>query len=147
MEATYFQLYKRAKHVYSEALRVLKFRNVCLQSSPTPPQSILQDLGDLMNNSQRSCAEDFECSCPELNELTALARTAGAYGSRLTGAGWGGCTVSLVSEDQVESFTAKLKGGYGPYKDLSEERMKEFVFATKPSSGAYGMPASLSTFY
>jgi galactokinase len=94
-----------------------------------------------MNISQQSCAGDFECSCPELDQLTALARASGAYGSRLTGAGWGGCTVSLVREDQVESFAAKLKEEYGPYRELSEEQMKEIVFATKPSSGAYRMPS------
>lgn len=148
VEATYFQLYKRAKHVYSEALRVLQFRNVCLQSSSstspsTSPStsssspSILHDLGNLMNSSQQSCAQDFECSCPELDRLTALARSSGAYGSRLTGAGWGGCTVSLVREDQVAAFAARLKAEYGPYKDLGEEQMKEVIFATKPSSGAY----------
>lgn len=91
-----------------------------------------------MNLSQESCSKVYECSCPELDELTALARSAGAYGSRVTGAGWGGCTVSLVKEDEVESFSAKLKEGYAPYKGLSEERMKEVVFATRPSSGAYG---------
>jgi galactokinase len=91
-----------------------------------------------MNLSQESCSKVYECTCPELDQLTALALSAGAYGSRVTGAGWGGCTVSLVKEDQVESFAAKLREGYAPYKDLSEERMKEVVFATKSSSGAYG---------
>lgn len=91
-----------------------------------------------MNLSQESCSKVYECSCPELDQLTALALSAGAYGSRVTGAGWGGCTVSLVKEDQVETFAAKLKEEYAPYRELSEERMKEIVFATKPSSGAYG---------
>jgi galactokinase len=47
---------------------------------------VLKQLGQLMNDSQTSCADDFECSCEELDELTRLAREAGAYGSRLTGA-------------------------------------------------------------
>lgn len=88
VEATHFQLYKRTKHVLAEALRVLQFRSVCLassQNSQVLPESILLTLGTLMNDSQESCKEFFECSCPELDELTAIAREAGAYGSRLTG--------------------------------------------------------------
>ena len=85
IEAKGFKLRDRAVHVYSEALLVYKFANVC--SNPSPHQ--LQELGSLMNQSHSSCKELFECSCDELDELTSLARSAGAYGSRLTGAGWG----------------------------------------------------------
>ncbi|KAF8631676.1 hypothetical protein AX15_002262 [Amanita polypyramis BW_CC] len=101
VEATYFQLYKRAKHVLSESLRVLQFRKICLEAASLQTvESVIQPLGNLMNASQTSCSSLFECSCPELDMLTELAREAGAYGSRLTGAGWGGCTVSLVAEDK-----------------------------------------------
>ncbi|KAI0950666.1 hypothetical protein AcW1_007917 [Taiwanofungus camphoratus] len=140
VEATHFQLYKRAKHVFSEALRVLQFRDVCLRAassaSATLPETTLGELGALMNASQASCAEVFECSCPELQELTRLAREAGAYGSRLTGAGWGGCTVSLVAEDAVDAFISKIKAAYTPYRNLEGDALREVIFATKPSSGA-----------
>lgn len=86
VEASRFQLYKRAKHVFAEALRVLQFREVCSQASSLPSQSVLEQLGQLMNESQESCANLYDCSCPELNELVRLSREAGAYGSRLTGA-------------------------------------------------------------
>jgi len=89
-----------------------------------------------MNESQESCSRLYDCSCPELDELVRLARDAGAFGSRLTGAGWGGCTVSLVSETEVEAFIAKIKNSYGPYKGLEGEKLHEVIFATKPSSGA-----------
>ena len=92
-----------------------------------------------MNESHESCSDLFECSCLELDELTALARASGAYGSRLTGAGWGGCTVSLICESKVEEFKKKLKEGYMKYRGLTEETFNEVVFATKPSSGAFGM--------
>lgn len=54
------------------------------------------------------------------------------------GAGWGGCTISLVPEAIVDSFIAKVKETYGPYKDLEGDRLSEVIFATKPSSGACG---------
>jgi len=91
VEATHFHLYKRAKHVLSEARRVLQFRKTCLRAAAVDPLDLnhatgfLETLGHLMNESQESCAELFECSCPELDELTRLAREAGALGSRLTG--------------------------------------------------------------
>ncbi|KAG6851649.1 hypothetical protein C0991_007315, partial [Blastosporella zonata] len=133
VEATHFQLYKRAKHVYSEALRVLQFRETCLEAADT---AALESLGRLMNESQASCANHFECSCPELNQLTQLARDAGAYGSRLTGAGWGGCTVSLVAEDKVHSFIEQIRDTYAPYNGLEGDALSEVIFATRPSSGA-----------
>ncbi|SJL09968.1 uncharacterized protein ARMOST_13350 [Armillaria ostoyae] len=136
VEATHFQLYKRAKHVFSEALRVLKFRQVCLDAASSPPETVMQTLGDLMNESQTSCRDLYECSCPELDELTRLAREAGAVASRLTGAGWGGCTVSLVPEGQVAAFIQKVKDTYPPYQALEGEKLNEAIFATKPSSGA-----------
>jgi galactokinase len=141
IEATRFQLYKRAKHVFTESLRVLQFRDVCIQSnaaaeSASSTAATLKALGALMNESQESCSKVFDCSCPELDELVQLARDAGAYGSRLTGAGWGGCTVSLVDENKVDEFIAKVKASYGPYKELEGTALHEVIFATKPSSGA-----------
>lgn len=108
-----------------------------------------------MNDSQTSCSQLFECSCPELDNLTRLARAAGAYGSRLTGryiavttttpyqkkitgAGWGGCTISLVAENQVDEFIQKLKETYPPYKNLEGDALYEVIFATKPGRGACG---------
>ncbi|KAJ7340726.1 GHMP kinase [Mycena albidolilacea] len=142
VDATHFKLYKRAKHVYSEALRVLQFRKLCLDTAAAPAAegadgvAVLKQLGQLMNDSQTSCADDFECSCEELDELTRLAREAGAYGSRVTGADWGGCTVSLVPEAKVASFIKKVSETYAPYKGLEGEALSEVIFATRPSTGA-----------
>ncbi|KZS92424.1 Galactokinase [Sistotremastrum niveocremeum HHB9708] len=142
VDATHFKLYKRAKHVLSEALRVLQFRDICIASTQVAggesnaSADTLERLGTLMNESHLSCAELFECSCPELDELTSVARGAGAYGSRLTGAGWGGCTVSLVSETNVDSFIQKLKEAYTPYRAMDDDQLREVVFATKPGGGA-----------
>ena len=141
VEAEYFQLYKRTRHVFTEAMRVLEFREVCVRAQATEgdlPEETLQQLGALLDASHESCSTLCDSSCPEVDELTRLAKAAGAYGSRITGAGWGGCTVSLVAEDRVEEFIAKIKESYAPYKQLSEEKLKEAIFATKPSSGAFG---------
>ena len=128
-------------HVFSEALRVLDFRDVCARSSADvdgTSASVLNELGALMNASMDSCSNVYECSCPELDALTSICRNAGAYGSRLTGAGWGGCTISLVAEDDVEGFIGRVQKGYGPYRKLEGERLGEAIFATHPSNGAFG---------
>lgn len=158
VEATYFQLYKRTKHVLSEARRVLQFKQTCLlaaESSNTNDSMFFEGLGRLMNDSQSSCSLLYECSCPELDNLTRLAREGGAYGSRLTGkvppyhtlyqtffpvsgAGWGGCTISLVAENKVDDFIKKLKETYPPYKNLEGDALYEVIFATKPGRGACG---------
>ena len=94
IRAERFKLRQRALHVFGEAIRVLKFMD--LLSAPPPKTDkenteLLRSLGELLNNTQDSCRDIYENSCPELDELCQIARKHGAYGSRLTGAGWGGC--------------------------------------------------------
>ena len=118
---------------------MIAFRDVCLRAqAESVPEDTLAALGALMDASHESCSTLCDSSCPEVDELTRLAKTAGAYGSRITGAGWGGCTVSLVAEDRVEEFIAKIKEGYPPYRELEGEKLREVIFATKPSAGAFG---------
>jgi len=64
----------------------------------------VQKLGNLMNESHTSCDELYDCSSTQLNELIGMCREAGALGSRLTGAGWGGCCVSLVRKSEATRF-------------------------------------------
>lgn len=64
-----------------------------------------------------------------------LNREAGALGSRLTGAGWGGCTVSLVRADALDDFICKVTKAYYS-KPGRQERVDEALFATKPGTGA-----------
>ena len=71
------------------------FKQVCENKTLGEDDKVIQ-LGKLMTQSHVSCDMLYDCSSPELNELTKMARDAGALGSRLTGAGWGGCCVSLV---------------------------------------------------
>ena len=55
------------------------------------------------------------------------------------GAGWGGCTVSLVAEDRVDEFITYIKKHYAPYHGLEGEALRDVIFPTKPSVGAFGM--------
>jgi galactokinase len=157
----HFQLYRRAKHVLSEAPHVLRFRGMCLAAtSESVSDNVLWELGKHMNGSHTSCALEYDCSCPELNQLTQICREAGAYGSRLTGkykyltfittyesliklrcyrCQLGRFTMSLVAEDKVSKFIETLRRSYGPYTKLNDETLAEVVFATKLSSGACGM--------
>nr|XP_047908289.1 N-acetylgalactosamine kinase isoform X3 [Anser cygnoides] len=127
-----FKLHQRAKHVYSEAARVLEFKKICNEA----PANAIQLLGELMNQSYISCREMYECSCPELDRLVDICLQFGAVGSRLTGAGWGGCTVSMVPTDKLNTFLKNVKKAY--YQNDVQRLALEnnSLFATKPGRGA-----------
>ncbi|XP_070619340.1 N-acetylgalactosamine kinase isoform X2 [Erythrolamprus reginae] len=133
-DVTTFKLYQRAKHVFSEAARVLEFKKICAEA----PDDAIALLGDLMNRSHASCRDLYECSCPELDQLVDICRQFGAVGSRLTGAGWGGCAVSMVPVDKLEKFLANVKEAY--YRNdgqrLALEEGENSLFATNPGRGA-----------
>eukprot|EP00088_Acartia_fossae_P063116 TRINITY_DN7671_c0_g1_i11.p1 TRINITY_DN7671_c0_g1~~TRINITY_DN7671_c0_g1_i11.p1 ORF type:complete len:458 (-),score=74.93 TRINITY_DN7671_c0_g1_i11:158-1531(-) len=126
-----FKLKQRARHVLSESNRVYRFREVCHNSKG---EQGLMELGELMSASHKSCRYDYECSAEGLDTLTELAIKNGALGSRLTGAGWGGCTVSLVPESKVDGFLTELKASY--YKDKQNADLESAIFVSKPSAGA-----------
>ncbi|PVV00370.1 hypothetical protein BB560_005256 [Smittium megazygosporum] len=134
VRAEKLMLYKRSKHVFGETLRVVEFRQTC--ESQGSSAGALQQLGELMNQSQESCDKLFDCSCPEINELCSIARKHGATGSRLTGAGWGGCTISMVPSDKVDSFIASLKSEFYAkhHPSLTEDELQDIVFSTKPAT-------------
>ncbi|KAK4962158.1 galactokinase [Elasticomyces elasticus] len=140
VRAELFKLRQRALHVYTEAIRVLKFTKLLDSSEPKSDEEsekLLQDLGALMNSTQDSCRDVYECSCPELDELCQLARGAGAYGSRLTGAGWGGCSVHLVPQDKVEAVKkAWNENYYSKRMGKNDPRLSEAVVVSKPGSGS-----------
>lgn len=71
-----------------------------------------------MNESQQSCRDTYKCSSTLLDTVTDLALKEGAVGSRLTGAGWGGCSVSMVEETKVAGFIAAIKEKYFRREEL-----------------------------
>jgi len=91
-----------------------------------------QRLGALMDESDASCRDDYEVTCPELDAMTAIARSLpGCYGSRMTGAGFGGCTVSLVRSDAVDAFTSELLKRYEQKTGIRGD-----VIVSAPAEGA-----------
>ena len=127
-----FKLFQRASHVYQEAYRVVQFKNIANSSEDSATAKGIQ-LGELMNASHTSCSHLYECSCPELDQLVNVCTSDGALGSRLTGAGWGGCSVSLIAEGSLEGFLESVAANY--YKKPTGE-LEKSLFATKPGPGA-----------
>src|SRR6266545_3361761 len=96
----------RARHVITENDRAL--RSVAALESGD-----VAAFGRLMNESHASLRDDYQVSIPEMDTLVAAAqRVPGCYGSRLTGAGFGGCTVSLVQAAAVTRFKADVAAAY-----------------------------------
>jgi galactokinase len=135
VRAEKFKLRQRSLHVFSEALRVLEFMSL-LRDPPSLDEAYNKKLGDLMNNTQDSCRDNYECSCPEIDQICSIARKAGSYGSRLTGAGWGGCSVHLVPADKVEAVKKAWEEEYYSKMDLSDEQKEAAVVVSKPGSGS-----------
>lgn len=129
-EMNEFWLYKRAEHVFSEAFRVEQFARIC---NGEQGENVLTKLGLMMDGSHWSCSKGYKCSSIELDTLTDVARDSGALGSRLTGAGWGGCTVSLIHQNDEIEFLKKVNDGFYSDKDA---KFDEVVFSTLPSKGA-----------
>ncbi|KZF19796.1 galactokinase [Xylona heveae TC161] len=137
VRAERFLLRQRALHVFTEAQRVLRFRSL-LSNPPSLDESLLRSLGALMQETQTSCRELYDCSCPELDEMCKLAREAGAYGGRLTGAGWGGCSVHLVPYDKVDEVKKMWETRYyrRKFPNMAEDKLAEAVVVSKPGSGS-----------
>lgn len=97
---------RRARHVVEENQRVLDSVEVLKQGD-------LKRFGEYMNASHVSLRDLYEVSCTELDVMVEEAqRIPGTLGSRMTGAGFGGCTVSLVHEDDVERFIKEVGEAY-----------------------------------
>jgi N-acetylgalactosamine kinase len=151
--ASTYALQERALHVYQEASRVHAFADACRNTSTCSNESehehdsdknnnnnikkpLLEMLGNLMNSSHTSCKDLYDCSSMELDTLVKTCLDLGAVGSRLTGAGWGGSTVSLVAQENVEDFMNGLKKTF--YADHILEKNNNFndiCFAAVPTPG------------
>lgn len=97
---------KRARHAVSENARVQ-------EAIAALKRDDMHRFGQLMNASHASLRDDYEVTCPELDFLAERTQQfPGVLGSRMTGAGFGGCTVTLIAEEQVETFVETLGKAY-----------------------------------
>lgn len=97
---------KRAKHAVYENRRTIRAVEALKNNN-------LKEFGELMNASHVSLRDDYEVSCEEVDVLVEEAwKLDGVIGSRITGAGFGGCTVSIVKDEAVESFKEKVGAAY-----------------------------------
>lgn len=100
------EIRKRARHVISENARVL-------QAAEALATKDLHLFGKLMGRSHASLRDDFEVSCEELDIMVRLAeQNDGVYGARMTGGGFGGCTINLVQADHVQRFKTRIAREY-----------------------------------
>jgi galactokinase len=121
---------RRCRHVITEDERVLAaveaFNNADLTR-----------FGVLMQEAHVSFRDDFEASCAEIDVLVDLAvRQPGCYGARLTGGGFGGCTVNLVAAAEADAFTSTMRHGYIAATGIVAE-----IYISRASAGAHRVPA------
>ncbi len=121
-------LARRFRHVVTEAQRVQDAADLLVSAD-------LDGFGDLMDASHGSLHTDYSVSSAELDELVAIAREGGAAGARLTGAGFGGCTVALVTRGSLGGVLETLTRDYYEPRGLADE-LDDRLFVAIPSGGA-----------
>src|SRR5512138_2376613 len=116
---------KRARHVVEEIER-------SNQAEALLEAGDIRRFGELMNECHVSLRDLYEVSCPELNVMSRIAQSLdGCYGARLTGGGFGGCTVNLVAREKAEAFSQALAKGY-----QAETGYQPEIYISRASNGA-----------
>jgi galactokinase len=116
---------RRCRHVISENLRVLEAAEALRRDD-------LRRFGTLMTQSHASLRNDYQVSCKELDLMVQLAsRHHGVFGARMTGGGFGGCTVNLVEASAVSEFTAGMSRDYENATGLRPD-----IYVCTPGDGA-----------
>jgi galactokinase len=129
-----FAIRKRCRHVVTENARVIDAMGALQRGD-------LDSFGRLMAESHRSLSDDYEVSCQELDLMVELANEVdGVYGARMTGGGFGGCTVNLVRADTVDQFKASVANRY----EHATGR-KPDIYVCSPAQGAKMMADEASS--
>ena len=119
-------IYKRCLHVVEEIQRVLRAVD-CLRSGN------LDQMGRLMSDSHRSLRDLYEVSCAELDAMVEAADgLPGYYGGRMTGGGFGGCTINLVATEHSEAFRESIAERYRQRTGISPE-----IYVCSSADGAH----------
>jgi len=99
-------LHRRCRHVITEIQRVLDAASALRRDD-------LKRFGEMMRQSHLSLQNDYEVSCPELDLMADIAsRQPGVYGARMTGGGFGGCTINLVKREAVQQVVDRVAAEY-----------------------------------
>jgi galactokinase len=123
--------FARCKHIITENQRVLDAREALLHDD-------MKQFGSIMVEAHKSMRDDFAASCEEVDALVEIAtRQPGCFGARITGGGFGGCTVNIVRAEVAEQFVATLKREYAAKTGIAAE-----CFISAPSNGALAMVAA-----
>jgi galactokinase len=124
--------FARCKHIITENARVLKAREALLGSD-------MERFGRLMVEAHASMRDDFAASCEEVDALVEIAmRQTGCFGARITGGGFGGCTVNVVRVENAEAFVAAVREDYRKAIGIVAE-----CFVCEPSDGALALLAKV----
>ena len=122
-------IYRRCRHIVTENARVLEAERA-LETGD------FVACGRAMNASHLSMRDDFEITCPEVDMLAGLAQNVkGVYGSRMTGGGFGGCTISLIEEWAIDKTSQMLTDGYRIAMGRDVD-----IYVCAPSDGAQLIP-------
>ena len=116
--------YRRARHVVTENERVLETVRTLRESGP-------RAIGALLDASHASMRDDFEISTPELDLAVETSRATGALGARMTGGGFGGAAIALVSRGDIEAVSAAVTAAFAEAGFTAPH-----IFTVRPSAGA-----------
>jgi galactokinase len=120
--------FKRCRHIITENARVMKAREALLTGD-------MKQFGALMVEAHVSFRDDFAASCEEVDVLVAIAmQQAECFGARITGGGFGGCTVNVIRADAAEKFVATLRREYAAKTGIEAD-----CFVCTPSDGAFAL--------
>ncbi|MBS1799298.1 MAG: galactokinase [Acidobacteria bacterium] len=120
--------YARCRHIITENARVMAAREALLAGD-------MNRFGELMIEAHASMRDDFAASCSEVDSLVEIARRQqGCFGARITGGGFGGCTVNVVKTESAATFVEQVKRDY----ELAVG-IKADCFVSSPSDGALAL--------